>query len=319
MDISALDRSLAILESQISGVEQYVEGLEKWLWLSSLVVIIGVALEIYFVICQYKEDRQSWLRGIVRPPDRPSRWILAGEVASIILVVAGIGGELGIGILSSNANAKLRTLNNSRLDLVRQNASDAITQAGDAKTSAEGAATAARRAKELADAIAITASQARSWVLHLKPRYTSMDVNKFIESLKGVPPAKVEILYEREDEEAYTFALSIASSLGHGEGSAGWDVSEPRPVTEKDAFNNLFSRYPGSHPEYIPLVMRAGGSGGAGIIVKSIPPNPGKGAIGASALLNALANSGAPTVLNMHEEPSMPDGLIRIVIGKQFN
>jgi hypothetical protein len=146
MDLSALDKALATIESQIFGIEQYVDSLEKWLWLSSLAVIIGVALEVYFVVNQYREEREAWGRGFVRPPDRPSPWLLAVEVASIILVVAGIVGELGIGILSSNSNAKLRTLNNSRLDLVRQQATDAATQAGDAKQSATQARDAAASA-----------------------------------------------------------------------------------------------------------------------------------------------------------------------------
>lgn len=146
MDISALDKALAILESRISGVERYVDSLEKWLWISSLAVIVGVALEVYFVIHEYKEDRETWLKGIVRPPDKPSTRVLCGEIASIVLVVLGIAGELGVGILSSNANANLRTLNNSRLDLVRQQAIEATTQAGDAKRSAKESARAASSA-----------------------------------------------------------------------------------------------------------------------------------------------------------------------------
>lgn len=167
----------------------------------------------------------------------------------------------------------------------------------------------------LANTIAAKASQARAWVLRTRPRYTFFDSNKFVESLNGVPPEKVEILYERENEEAYTLAFAISLALGTGKGNAGWDVSGPRPVTEKDA---LFSRDFGSHPENVPLIMRAGGSGGVGIIAKSIPPNLGKGAIGASALENALANSGAFGELHM-SEANMSDSLIRIVIGKQID
>ena len=48
MDISALDKALSTLESQISGVEQSVDSLEKWLWLSSfaVVVVVCVAFEV---------------------------------------------------------------------------------------------------------------------------------------------------------------------------------------------------------------------------------------------------------------------------------
>ena len=302
----AAQRSMAL--SELDNISKALErSLDFW----GVMLLLATALVVVGLVAEYWHDiNKFWM--LLRWPmalfPREELMRLVGG----ILVTIGIGGELLFTYRASRVETELRN-NNHRIEALL------TKEAGDPKISAEGAATAARQAKELADAIGVTASQARAWVLHLKPRYTSMDVKKFVESLKSVSPEKVEIMYEREDEEAYTLAGRIAMYLGHGEGNAGRDVSGPRPVTEKGAFKNLPSRYLGSHPEYIPLIVRAGGSGGAGIIVKSIPPNPGKGAIGASALLNALANSGALTVLHMYEEPSMPDGLIRIVIGKQFN
>src|ERR1019366_5802451 len=202
MNLSALDKTLATIESQISGIEQYVDSLEKWLWLSSLAVIIGVALEVYFVVNQYREEREAWGRGFVRPPDRPSPWLLAVEVASIILVVAGIVGELGIGILSSNSNAKLRTLNNSRLDLVRQQATDAVTQAGDAKQSATqardaaaSAVSSAASARKEADSFEKDIASSKEQLLMMSARYKLIRKGEaeFIKAIEAFPGQQVEL------------------------------------------------------------------------------------------------------------------------------
>jgi hypothetical protein len=60
------------------------------------------------------------------------------------------------------------------------------------------------------------------------------------------------MLYEREDEEAYTVASAIAPALGPGDGNAGWSVSGPRPVMEEDALPHLYA-----HPKNVPLIMGA--------------------------------------------------------------
>jgi hypothetical protein len=120
MDSSALDAALSNLEAQISSIEAAVDGLEKWLWIASVAVVVGVACELYFVIHEYQEDKADWAKGIIRAPDRPKRSILFAELASVLLVVLGVFGELGVGILSSNANSRLRSKNNERVSLVKQ-------------------------------------------------------------------------------------------------------------------------------------------------------------------------------------------------------
>src|SRR5689334_17273711 len=40
----------------------------------SAAVLVGVTLEIYFIVHAYREDREAWSRGIIRPPDKPSSW-----------------------------------------------------------------------------------------------------------------------------------------------------------------------------------------------------------------------------------------------------
>jgi len=71
MDASALDVAITALENEVSRLEVSIDGLEKWLWISSAAVVIGVTLELWFLIHEYREDRDTWLRGIIIPPSRP--------------------------------------------------------------------------------------------------------------------------------------------------------------------------------------------------------------------------------------------------------
>jgi len=308
---------------------------ELWWWEHAEYVVAALVTIACFGEYLSEFSKRQWIIAHKDPIAKRSTLLLVGALSLELICLVqtnDISGRV-IGSLRDKAEEA-----DSLAQKAIQDSGTAIMQSGQAKGEAGNAKSLATEAKsgaaeasnkvqaverriaklsQEAEAISVKASQARAWVLRTRPRYTFFDSNKFVEELNGVPPEKVEILYERENEEAYTLALKIANSLGHGKGNAGWDVSGPRPVTEEDAVNdNPFVRY-GRPPENVPLIVRAGGSGGVGIIAKSIPPNPGKGAIGASALDNALANSGAFTTLQTYEEPNMPDGLIRIVIGEQ--
>jgi hypothetical protein len=160
MDLSALDKAISALQNQISGIEHGVDRLEKFLWIATVVVAIGVALELYSLVHEYRADRSTWARGIIATPEKPSRRVLVIDVIAVLLVVAGIVGELAVGILSANKNEQLRGKNRELIRLVEQKATAATIQAGDAKSSAEAAALAADRAKTSADKATIAASGA---------------------------------------------------------------------------------------------------------------------------------------------------------------
>jgi hypothetical protein len=119
MDASVLDNAVSILEKEISGLERYVDRLEVWLWISSAAVAIGVIAEIYFILHEYSEDRSGWRKGSISSPHGPSLAILSLELASVSLVAAGVAGELVVGIMSANGNAKLRDKNTGLVRLIR--------------------------------------------------------------------------------------------------------------------------------------------------------------------------------------------------------
>jgi hypothetical protein len=222
---SAFDKALSTLESEISVIERYVDGLEVWLWVSSIAVIIGVAFELYFVLREHREDMEAWSRGIVRPPDKPYLRILVAEIASVALVVFGVTGELAVGILSSNANAKLRGKNSERIQLVREKAGAAEIEAGKAKQTASEAIERAAKINEQAEELRSANLELER---ELSPRVLSGKAQQDLSILlKPFAPIATSLQYLQGDDDARRLSeeLILPLSLAWGTTSAVPKVS----------------------------------------------------------------------------------------------
>src|SRR5712675_1505434 len=66
MDESALRTLIANLDASGSLFHW-------WLNVSTFLVVVGVVLELVFVVVEYREELHQFKRGIMRPPDRPGR------------------------------------------------------------------------------------------------------------------------------------------------------------------------------------------------------------------------------------------------------
>lgn len=107
---SALQGSISALEKDIAALESQSSGLEPWLGRYTLLVAIGVTLEIFVVIFDHRKEVGEWLFCELIP-EGPSRKKLGIEIASIILVIIGVMGEFGIGLWISHINGILRSKN----------------------------------------------------------------------------------------------------------------------------------------------------------------------------------------------------------------
>src|ERR1700675_4282358 len=132
---SALQSSVSALERDITALESQSSGLEPWLGWFTLLVAIGVALEIFVVIHDHRKGVNEW-RVSELIPEGPSLIKLGIEIASIILVIAGVMGEFGVGLKISSINgqlrakgAELRSKSDQLLALVTQEAGDAADSA----------------------------------------------------------------------------------------------------------------------------------------------------------------------------------------------
>ena len=82
MDESALKILLDNLEMSRSS-------LHGWLHFWTFLVVVGVALEVVFVIWEYRELLHDFRRGIVHPPEKPSVLLLVLGLLGAGLVAVG--------------------------------------------------------------------------------------------------------------------------------------------------------------------------------------------------------------------------------------
>src|ERR1700722_16547872 len=86
------------LKALIDTLQGSKDSLGIWLDAFSAMVVLGVIAEIVFVIRAYADALRDWKRGIVHPPDKPSRMWLIWELVGVVLVSIGVAGELWVGV-----------------------------------------------------------------------------------------------------------------------------------------------------------------------------------------------------------------------------
>lgn len=140
---------------------------------------------------------------------------------------------------------------------------------------------------------------------YTNPRWRNLtiDAKEFKKSLQGKPTSKFEILYPREDEEAYTFALVLSEMLK----SVGWTLAEIRPLEAGDALPGKWD-----NPS-APLAVNSGAWWGMSLNVKSCPypPSAHVNDSPVCALLEALRGG------QIFNDPRLPEGIVRIVLGEK--
>jgi hypothetical protein len=129
MDSSALFARLNNLENSWSS-------LDSWLKFWIALVVIGVAIELVVVVKEYRDDKHEWGRGIIRPPDRPSRWLLFWNFLGAGLVAIGVAGEFAIHLKAGKVETDMRDTTRQLVAIVDKDAGEAKKKAGDANREA---------------------------------------------------------------------------------------------------------------------------------------------------------------------------------------
>jgi hypothetical protein len=125
MDSSALFAKLNNLENSWSS-------LDAWLKFWIVLVVIGVSIELIVVVKEYRDDRNEWARGIIRPPDRPSRWLLFWSLLGAGLVAIGVAGELAIHLKAGKVETDIRSVTRQLVAVANAEASKADARAAEA-------------------------------------------------------------------------------------------------------------------------------------------------------------------------------------------
>jgi len=270
-------------------------------------------------------------------------WKTIFDIAAVILLfltfAAGTGAFIFGNIVNKRQAVQLRQVDSDLTDaktaLGKQQERSAKLEAGNItlKTDLETAKTESRNAESrLAGEQRKTAKaqeEAAKAQLALnkyvdnvarRQRPREIDGKALVKLLEGKPKARVELLYNPNDSEAWWFADELYLWLGKGNGQepgAGWEVSPPEPIAAD-------AGYKGQHLDKAPTAMRLAGAGTTTGITFVTKENVDYNS-DARKPLNALTMAFSSSITaglrkgvasyGGEYDPSLPDDLIVVVVG----
>src|ERR1017187_10380000 len=212
MDPSALSSSIATLRSSIKDLESSSSSLESLLYFFVALVVIGVVLEVGFVIWEYSEEREEYQRGTIRSPQKPSVWKLSFELLGALLVAIGVAGELGVDVKSGTIQTELRTKNGELIQLLEGASSAALITAAQSEKDAAQLRKDAEGLKKAAEDERVARLRLEA---QIQPReYTASEQKRIIDSCDPFAGQFVNVRSQPYDVEGAVFAYSLAQVLG---------------------------------------------------------------------------------------------------------
>jgi len=115
MDLSS--GVLSQLSARYTDLDHWISVDDRWLNCWTIMVVIGVALELLVIAHDYQSDLGEFKRGIVRPPDRPSKRRLLFELLGAGLVVVGVLGEFFVTRAIGENEAAMRVISREQVSI----------------------------------------------------------------------------------------------------------------------------------------------------------------------------------------------------------
>lgn len=168
---------------------------------------IGVAMEVVVIVIEYRHELHAFNRGIIRPPDKPIRWLFGVGLLGAGLVAIGVAGEFGAHIKAGKIESDMRIANRQLVAIVNDRAAAAERDAANAHKEAEDE----RMARvQIEEAIA-------------PRRLTTKQRSAIGLKLLRFSPQRVFAIHHTLDVEAGVLAAEILSTLK----SAKWYTNDP--------------------------------------------------------------------------------------------
>lgn len=215
-------------------------------------VIVGLGFDLFVIIKEFWDDWKEFKYGQVHPyeihlPKRPSVVLLILGLIGTALIVIGVAGEWNVDVQAGKIETQITAANLQLLGLI-------IQEAGDAKTSAKGAAdgatranTEAGKAQQKADAVGKRADdllakyiaaerqvaelQERVALRRLLPeqRKKLIDFLTFAE-IKKLPKGTISVARLKFDDSAQPFAEEVRDTFAAG----GWPSGPIDKLTSEE-------------------------------------------------------------------------------------
>jgi len=113
------------LKTLLDNLEMSRASLHGWLDIWTFLVVVGVALEVVFVIWEYVEELHDFQRGIVHPPEKPRVLLFVLGLLGAGLVAVGVAGELYIDVQAGKVETEIRKANELRVSLLSKETANA--------------------------------------------------------------------------------------------------------------------------------------------------------------------------------------------------
>ena len=171
--------------------------------------MLGVILEVWFVVHEYLNDLADSHLGIIRSPQRPKLGQFIFELLGAVLVAVGVAGELWADFKAGGIQTALRARNGELIQLLEGVSSTALKDAALANERTE-----AERRKRV---------QLQQAILHRVIPLTCVSDKCNFDGLKPFKGTKLLVEYagdEREDPR------NLASNVASFASNAKWDVPE---------------------------------------------------------------------------------------------
>jgi hypothetical protein len=278
------------LKKELSRLESSWSSLDSWLNFWTLMVVIGVAVELVVIVVEHRHAMHDFERGIMRPPDRPSRLLLALGLLGAGMVAIGVAGEFSVHIRAGRIETDMRDATVRLVGIAEGRASEANQKAGEANERASKNEKEAAGLRKVAEDERMARIQLAASISWRAPDRTL--IPQLSPSLRRFAGQRYTIVSEFSDPER----LNVFSWIGLLLGDAHWALEEPRSTSE--------------------LTFLATN------IVLWVSPNAPSGALEASrALVPVMERAGLSAVVLQSPLGPQPDTappeLIRIVIFKK--
>jgi hypothetical protein len=130
MNASALARELDNLEKSWSASDSLLN-----LW--TLLVVVGVTLEIFVIAAEYWHEWKEFKRSTIHTPEKPSLMLFGLGMLGAGLVAVGVAGEFRIHIKAGVTESQIRDKTRQLVAIVEGDAGKANERAGQANERAE--------------------------------------------------------------------------------------------------------------------------------------------------------------------------------------
>lgn len=248
IDESALKKSLNSLESCWKSLDH---SLDKW----EFAVAVGVAVELVVIVAEYWHERSDFERGIIHPPEKPSRWAFFFGFVGTGLVVVGLAQEIRVHSKLGLVETEMRGISSQLVALVDARAADAENKAEDERL--------ARVQLEKS----------------MQPRSLSNDQKTSICRALG-PENAVNVLVEfptADMQEAYTYAEDFTAAINACVKNRNWTMGPLGAGPTEPIKRGLWLKFDSGVPETRRLALLLENVlGSAGVPVNGTSPGTAK-------------------------------------------